>query len=118
MCGRQEDRNPSIDHPEWADTIAKVIDQAEQDVLAFMTFPKNHRTKIHSTTPPKRLNREVKRRTNVVGVFPNQDALIRLVGAILAEQNDEWAVSRRYMTLETPARLGHHEDSPLAIAAE
>ena len=98
--------------------LAALMDEAEQDVLAFMTFPSDHWTKIHSTNPLERLNKEIKRRTNVVGIFPNEAAINRLVGAILAEQNDEWAVSRRYMTLKTLVRLGHHEDIPMAIAAE
>ncbi len=66
-----------------------------------MTFPKDHRTRLHSTNPLERLNKEIKRRTHVVGIFPNQIAIVRLVGALMLEQNDEWAVTRRYMTLDT-----------------
>jgi len=86
--------------------LAALLDDAEEDVLAYMTFPKAHRAKIHSTNPLERLNGEIKRRTNVVGIFPNEASITRLVGAILLEQNDEWAVQRtRYMTLETIAPL-------------
>jgi transposase-like protein len=91
--------------------LAALMDEAETDVLAFMSFPKDHRPKIHSTNPLERLNGEIKRRTEVVGIFPNEEAITRLVGAILLEQNDEWAVQRaRYMTLETIAPLS---DDPL-----
>ena len=81
------------------------MDDAEYDVLAYMSFPKGHWSQIHSTNPIERLNLEVKRRTNVVQIFPNEAAIVRLVGALLLEQNDEWAVSRRYMSLETLAGL-------------
>ena len=83
------------------------LDEAETDVLAYMSFPAAHRAKLHSTNPLERVNGEIKRRTEVVGIFPNEDAMTRLIGAILLEQNDEWAVQRgRYMTLETIAPLG------------
>ena len=93
--------------------LATLLDEAEDDVLAYMTFPREHRAKIHSTNPIERLNGEIKRRTEVVGIFPNEAAIIRLVGAILLEQNDEWTVQRaRYMTLETIAPLS---DDPIIM---
>jgi transposase-like protein len=96
--------------------LAAFLDEAETDVLAYMTFPPQHRAKLHSTNPIERLNGEIKRRTEVVGIFPNEDAITRLVGAILLEQNDEWAVQRaRYMTLETIAPLS--DDPAVSLPA-
>ena len=93
--------------------LAVLMDEAEHDVLAYMSFPREHRQKLHSTNPIERLHAEVKRRTNVVGIFPNEAAITRLVGAILLEQNDEWAVSRRYMTLESIAPLS--DGAPITL---
>jgi transposase-like protein len=99
--------------------LAALMDNAEADVLAYMNFPAQHRPKIHSTNPLERLNGEIKRRSDVVGIFPNEAAVIRLVGALLLEQNDEWAVQRaRYMSLETIAPLSDNPTVSLpAIAA-
>jgi putative transposase len=91
--------------------LATFMDEAETDVLAYMDFPVQHRAKLHSTNPLERLNGEIKRRSDVVGIFPNESAVTRLIGALLLEQNDEWTVQRaRYMTLETIAPLS---DDPL-----
>ena len=96
--------------------LAAFLDEAEADVLAYMTFPAQHRVKLHSTNPLERVNGEIKRRTEVVGIFPNEGAIVRLVGAILLEQNDEWAVQRgRYMTLETIAPLS--DDPAVSLPA-
>jgi len=96
--------------------LSGFMDEAETDVLAYMAFPPDHWPKIHSTNGLERLNGEIKRRTDVVGIFPNDEAIVRLVGAILLEQNDEWAVQRaRYMTLETIATLS--DDAVVGLPA-
>jgi len=90
------------------------MDAAEHEVLTFMSFPKVHRVQIHSTNPLERLNAEVKRRTNVVGIFPNDKAIVRLVGAMMLEQNDEWSLQRRYMQLEGLLSLSDNQPARLS----
>ncbi|WP_395398832.1 IS256 family transposase [Pseudoduganella sp. UC29_106] len=94
--------------------LAAMMDDAEYEVLSFMSFPKAHRTQIHSTNPLERLNAEVKRRTNVIGIFPNDRAIIRLVGALMLEQNDEWSLQRRYMQLEGLQSLSDNQSARLS----
>ena len=77
------------------------MDTSRDDVLVYMSFPREHGAQIASTNPLERLNGEVKRRSDVVGIFPSDRAAVRLVGALMLEQTDEWAVSRRYMSLES-----------------
>ena len=85
--------------------LGAFIDESEADVLAHMNFPAQHRMKIHSTNPIERLNKEVKRRADVVGIFPNEGSIIRLIGAVLLEANDEWRTQHRYMQTEAVAEL-------------
>jgi putative transposase len=85
--------------------LAAFIDDSEIDVLSHMDFPAQHRTKIHSTNPLERLNKEVKRRADVVGIFPNEGSIIRLIGAVLLEANDEWQTQNRYMQTEVMAEF-------------
>ncbi len=94
--------------------LGAMMEDSREDVLAFMTFPKAHRTQIASTNPLERINAEIKRRTDVVGIFPNDAAIVRLVGALLLEQNDEWQLQRRYMQLEGLSTVSENQTHRLS----
>jgi len=93
---------------------AHLLEEAEEDVLAYMAFPREHWTRIYSTNPLERLNKEIKRRTNVVGVFPDEPAVVRLVGALLMEQSDEWQIERHYFSQESMRKL--YQPEPALIS--
>jgi putative transposase len=97
--------------------LGKLMDEAENDVLAFMTLRGAHWAQIYSTNPLQRLNAEIKRRTNVVGIFPNDASIVRPVGAMMLEQNDECSLNWRYMQLEGLQTLSHTVPTGLAAVA-
>jgi transposase-like protein len=96
-----------------APRVCELLEEAEEDLLAFYSFPKEHWTKLRSTNPLERVNKEIGRRSDVVGIFPNDQAVIRLAGALLIEQNDEWLVSRRYLSAESMALILNAPDNAL-----
>ena len=100
------------------DRLGVLMDGSREDVLIYMDYPKEHWAQIASTNPLERVNKEIKRRADVVGIFPNDEAVVRLVGALMLEQSDEWAVSRRYFSLESLASLADTDAAKLpAVAA-
>jgi putative transposase len=90
--------------PRWP-RLGALMDESEDDVLAYMAFPAAHRTKLHSVNTLERLNKEVKRRADVVGIFPSEASILRLIGAVLLEANDEWQLQHRYMGVEAMAEI-------------
>ena len=94
--------------------LGACMDGAEADALACVAFPSQHRTKLQSTNPLERLNKEIKRRADVVGIFPHEDSIIRLIGAVLLEQNDEWQLQHRYMQAEGMLELATPQLEELA----
>lgn len=99
-------------HPRWP-KLAELMDETEHDVLAYMAFPRQHRTKLNSRNSIERLNKEMKRRAEVAGIFPNEASITRLIGAVLFEQNDEWQTASRYMQRAAFAQIEHEETDPI-----
>jgi putative transposase len=88
-----------------APKVCQLLEEAEEDLIAFYLLPREHWTKLRSTNPLERVNKEIGRRSDVVGIFPNDASVIRLAGALLSEQNDEWLVQRRYLSVESMALI-------------
>jgi len=100
-------------------SVADQLEEAEEDLLAYTAFPREHWRQLYSTNPLERLNKEIKRRSNVVGIFPNQKSVIRLVGAVLIEQQDEWEIGRRYFSMESMRKtLEGLREEPLLMALQ
>jgi putative transposase len=102
-------------HNRWP-KLKVFVDDSLDDVLAYMSFPAQHRTKLHSTNPLERLNKEIKRRADVVGIFPNEDSIRRLIGAVLLEANDDWQLQHRYMQIEGMTELATPMINPQVLA--
>lgn len=98
--------------------VAELLEESGEDVLTYMTFPEEHRRQIHSTNTLERLNREIKRRTDVIGIFPNTPSALRIIVALLQEQNDEWETTRRYFSEESMRALAPPEPAPLQAASD
>ena len=105
-------------HPRFG-AVSQMLEEAEHELLACMSFPREHWRQLYSTNPLERLNKEIKRRSNVVGIFPNREAAIRLVGAVLMEQQDEWEIGRRYFSLESMRGTTEgRTEEPLLVALQ
>ena len=100
-------------------TVSALLEDTETDLLAYMSFPREHWRQLYSTNPLERLNKEIKRRSNVVGIFPNRESVIRLVSAVLMEQQDEWEIGKRYFSMESMQKtLEGLKEEPLLVALQ
>jgi len=99
-------------------TVVQLLEDAEGEILSFYDFPTEHRRQVYSTNPLERLNKELKRRSAVVGIFPNRAAILRLFGALLAEQNDEWLVGHHYFSEISMRKLTHGKEEATAELKE